>query len=72
MRNLKICNEKLSSDSSSADQFVNEFSGLTEGYSKHQIFNCDETRLYLRILPGFTLAPVHNRPDGLKKKTKTG
>ena len=35
--NLKICGDKLSSDSSSAEQFVNEFSGITEGYSKHKI-----------------------------------
>ena len=67
LRNLKICGEKLSSDSSSAEQFVNEFSGITEGYSEHQIFNCDETGLYFRMLPGHTLASVHNWPDGTKK-----
>ena len=45
LRNLKICGEKLSSDSSYAEQFVNEFSGITEGYSKNQFFNCNETGL---------------------------
>ena len=41
-----MCGEKLSSDSSSAEQFVNAFSGISKGYSEHQIFNCDETGLY--------------------------
>ena len=67
LRNSKICLEKLSSESSSADQFVNEFSGITKTYSKHQIFDCDETRLYFRMSPGYTLASVHNWPDGTKK-----
>ena len=67
LRNLKICGEKLSSDSSAANKFINEFSVITEGYSEHQIFNCDETGLYFRMLPGYTLTSVHNRPDGTKK-----
>ena len=67
MRNLKICGEKLSADSSAANKFINEFSVITEGYSKHQIFNCDETGLYFRMLPGHTLASVNDRPDGTKK-----
>ena len=67
MRNLKICGEKLSADSSSAEQFVNGFSAMTEGYSNDQLFNCDETGLYFKMLPGHTLASVHNRPDGTKK-----
>ena len=50
---------------------MNKFSVLTEGYSEHQIFNCDETGLYFRMLPGYTLTSVHNRPDGTKKQ-KTG
>ena len=67
LRNLKICGEKLSSDSSAANKFINEFSVITEGYSEHQIFNCDETGLYFRMLPGYTLTSIHNRPDGTKK-----
>lgn len=67
LRNLKICGEKLSADSPSAEQFVNGFSAMTEGYSNDQLFNCDETGLYFKMLPGHTLASVHNRPDGTKK-----
>ena len=32
-----------------------------------QIFNCDETGLYFKMLPGHTLASVHKQPDGTKK-----
>ena len=67
MRNLKICGEKLSADSSAANKSINEFSVITEGYSEHQVFNCDETGLYFRMLPGHTLASVNDRPDGTKK-----
>ena len=67
MRNLKICGEKLSADSPSAEQFVNVFSAMTEGYSNDQLFNCDETGRYFKMLPGHTLASVHNRSDGTKK-----
>ena len=43
------------------------FQAMTEGYSANQIFNCDETGLYFKMLPGRTLASVHNQPDGTKK-----
>ena len=67
MRNLTLSGEKLSSDSFSAEQFINGFSVMTEGYSADQIFNCDETGLYFKMLPGHTLASVHKQPDGTKK-----
>ena len=66
-RSLKICGEKLSSDTSSAEIFINEFISITEGYSEHQFFNCDETGLYFLMLPGHTLASVNDRPDGSNK-----
>ena len=43
------------------------FQAMTEGYSANQIFNCDETGLYFKMLPGRTLASVHNQPEGTKK-----
>ena len=64
--NLKICCKKLSADSSAANKFINEFSVINEGYSEHQVSNCDETGFYFRMLPGYTLTSVHNRPDGIK------
>jgi len=67
LRKLTLSGEKLSSHSLSAEQFINGFSAMTEGYSAYQIFNCDETGLYFKMLPGHTLASVHNQPDGTKK-----
>ena len=67
MRNLKICGEKLTADNSAANKFINKFSVITEGYSEHQIFNCDEIGLYFKMLPRYTFTSVHNRPDGTKK-----
>ena len=61
--NIKICGKKLGADSSAANIFINEFSVITEGYSEHQVINCDETELYLRMLPWYTLTSVHVRPD---------
>ena len=67
LENLTISGEKLSSDSLPAEQFINGFCAMTEGYSADQIFNCDETGLYFKMLPGHTLASVYNQPDGTKK-----
>ncbi len=68
LRNLKIlCGEKLSLDSSAANKFINEFSVITEDFSEHQIFNCDETGLYFRMLPGYTLTSLHNQLLGKKQ-----
>ena len=67
MRNLKICGEKLSPDNLAANKFINKFSVITEGYSEHQIFNCDEIGLYFKMLLRYTFTSVHNRPDGTKK-----
>jgi len=72
LRNLKLCGEKLSADSLAANKFINEFSVITKGYSEHRILKCDETGLYFRMLPGYTLTSVHNRPDGTKKSKRQG
>lgn len=67
IKSLAISGEKLSADLVSADEFVNSFSDITTGYCLDQIFNCDETGLYYKMLPGRTLATVHNEPSGAKK-----
>ena len=66
-KNLSISGEKLSSDSVSADRFVDQFPEISKGYSLDQIFNCDETGLYYKMLPGHTLATAHSEPAGTKK-----
>ena len=67
IRNLSICGEKLSSNTFAAEQFVEEFPSMINGYSLDQVFNCDETGLYYKMLPGSTLATVHEAPSGTKK-----
>ena len=53
--NLSVHGEKLSSDKEAADEFVSSFS-KDQKFSMDQIFNCDETGLYFRLLPQQTLA----------------
>ena len=67
IKRLSICGEKLSADLISADEFVQNFAELTDGYTRDQIFNCAETGLCYKILPGPTLTTVHNDPIGAKK-----
>ena len=55
IKSLSICVEKLSADLISADEFVQNFAELTDGYTQDQIFNCAETGLYYKMLPGHTL-----------------
>ena len=64
---LSIFGEKLSADLISADEFVQNFAELTNGYIRDKIFKCDETGLYYKMLPGCTLTTVHNDPIGAKK-----
>ena len=62
---------KLSADSSAANKFINEFSVITQGYSEHRNFNGNETGLYFRMLPGYTLTKyTTGRME--QKKQKTG
>ena len=58
IRDLPVHGEKLSSNSESADSFVEFFRRLIveNDFSLTQIYNCDETRLYWKGLPKRTLA----------------
>ena len=67
IKSLAITGEKLSTDHVSADEFVQLFGELTAGYTLDQIFNCDKTGLYYKMLPGHTLTTTHNDPSGAKK-----
>ena len=46
---------------------MHDFAELTDGYTRDQIFNCDDTGLYYKMFPGRTLTTVHNDPKGAKK-----
>ena len=68
VREISIQGEKLSADMVGATVFQEEFKSLVGEYSLDQIFNCDETGLYYRLLPRKTLACVfEKRADGQKK-----
>ena len=55
-----------------ADEFVSSFSTFVKGekFSMHQIFNCDETGLYYRLLPDKTLAASFEKSADSRKKSK--
>ena len=67
IKSLAISGEKLSSNTFAAEKFVQEFPDSIEGYSLDQVFNCDESGLYFRMLPGRTLTTTHAPPSGTKK-----
>ena len=69
LKNLAIQGEQASADFVAACDFQHHFGQMMEGYSKHQIFNCDETALQYRLLPRKTLVLLYEkRADGRKSK----
>ena len=62
--------EKVSADVISADEIVSSFNELANNYSLDQIFDCDETNLYYKMLPGRTLTTTHNDSCGTEKAKK--
>ena len=55
---LLLQGEKLSADKPAADNFIVTFQEFIEEnhYTLHQVFNCDETGLYFKLMPDKTLA----------------
>ena len=72
IRNLSVEGEKLSADKDGADSFVISFSHFIKEkkFSLDQIFNCDETGLYFRLLPDVTLAASFEKTADGRKKAK--
>ena len=72
IRELRLQGESLSADLSSVEPFKSKLQELVEEnqLSLHQIFNCDETGLYWRLLPGKTLAPAQEKTARNFKKSK--
>jgi hypothetical protein len=56
IRQLNLCGEKLSADPDAVDVFKTMFADYTEGYSKDQIYNADETGVNFKMLPKKSLA----------------
>ena len=63
IRQLSMQGESLSADTSAAEEFKAFFHEFVEEHrlTLHQIFNCDETGLYWRLLPNKTLADVSEK-----------
>ena len=69
IRQLSLQGEKLSADKPAADRFIPEFQAFVKdgGYSLDQVFNCDETGLYYKLLPQKSLAAHFEKTaDGRK------
>lgn len=74
IRQLSLSGEKLSADEEAATLFCDELrTVMTErNYSLDQVYNCDETGLYFKLLPSKTLASAEesNTPGTKKKKDR--
>jgi hypothetical protein len=69
IRQLSLQGEKLSANQEAADSFVPEFQRFVTdgGYSLDQVFHCDETGLYYKLLPQKSLAAHFEKSaDGRK------
>ncbi|GBL76186.1 Jerky [Araneus ventricosus] len=72
IRQLSIVGEKLSSDIEAGNIFIAELQGfiVKEKLTAEQIYNCDETGLYWRILSTKTLAAENEAVAQGRKKMK--
>ena len=70
LKNLAIQGEQASADTLTACEFQHYFSDMIDGYTHHQVFNCDETGLQFRLLPAHTLASLFEKKADGRKKAK--
>lgn len=72
VRQLNICGEKLSAEIESVNEFKKRLHCLIEkeGLSGDQVYNCDESGLYIKALPTQTLASQHEKSAPGYKRSK--
>lgn len=72
IRNLSLQGEKLSANREASSDFIPYFNNFIEErqLTLHQIFNCDETGLYFRLMPTKTLAASFERSADGRKESK--
>ena len=60
IRQFTLQGEKLSADQPAAENFIASFEDIIENgqYTLNQIFNCDETGLYYKLLPRKSLVGI--------------
>ena len=71
IRGLRLQGEKLSADTEAPEPFKKELQDVMEleGLTLEQIYNCDETGLYYKMLPTKTLATkAEKNASGMKKQ----
>jgi len=68
---LSLQGEQLSADQPAADRFIPEFKQVINdgGYMLEQVFNCDGSGLYYKLLPTKTLA-AHFEKSAVGRKTQ--
>ena len=69
IRQLSLQGEKLSADRQAAEEFIPKFRKFIEenNYTLSQVFNCDESGLYYKLLPEKSLAAQFEKSaDGRK------
>ena len=69
IRQFTLQGEKLSADWPAAENFIASFEDIIENgqYTLNQIFNCDETGLYYKLLPRKSLVSgMEKSADGRK------
>ena len=68
---MSLQGEKLSADATAIDPFKRKLQEVMdkEGLTLEQLYNCDETELYYRMLPAKTLASRYEKgAEGMKKQ----
>ena len=72
IRELSLRGEKLSADATAIDPFKRKLQEVMEkeGLTLEQLYNCDETGLYYRMLPAKTLASRYEKGAERMKKQK--
>lgn len=71
IRFVKICGEKLDSDTSAVQPFINRLNAKIEemGVTEEQLYNADETALYYRKLPENTYVSSNEKSAAGHKKS---
>ena len=72
IRQLTLQGEKLSADQPAADNFISTFQEFIEEnhYTLNQVFNCDKTGLYLKLMPQKSLSSSFEKSAGGRKMQK--
>lgn len=66
----KLVGESASADHESAISFIKEFEKIRKSYKNEEIFNCDETGLFYKMLPNSSFTVKNATNSNIKKDKK--